>query len=50
MQNILKIKLNRIIANKMRETSTWKLQLQLPQVGLISKPGTKTVHIAEKKM
>uniref|UniRef100_A0A6C0K1B3 Uncharacterized protein n=1 Tax=viral metagenome TaxID=1070528 RepID=A0A6C0K1B3_9ZZZZ len=49
MQNILKIKLNRIISNKMRETTTWKIQLHLRQVGLISKLGTKTAHIAEKK-
>jgi len=50
MPNIIKIKLKRIIANKVRETSIWKTQLQLLQVGLTSKPGMKTVRIAERKI
>jgi hypothetical protein len=49
MPNILKIKLKRIIGNKMREITTWKIQSQLLQVGLISKLGKKIVHIVEKK-
>jgi hypothetical protein len=50
MPNIIKIKLKRIIANKMRETTIWKTQLQLLQVGLINKRGKKTAHIAERKI
>jgi hypothetical protein len=50
MPNIIKIKLKRIISNKMRETTIWKIQLQLLQVGLINKRGRKTAPIAERKI